>query len=36
VVASCTATTFFSHEADQAAPTPAKPGQPPAVLPAAK
>jgi type IV pilus assembly protein PilO len=27
VVASCTATTFFSHEADQAAPTPAKPGQ---------
>jgi type IV pilus assembly protein PilO len=36
VVASCTATTFFSHEAEQAAPTPAKPGQPPAVLPAAK
>src|SRR6478752_3902897 len=37
VVASCTATTFFSHEADQAPPpTPAKPGQPPAVLPAAK
>jgi type IV pilus assembly protein PilO len=36
VVASCTATTFFSHEAEQAAPTAAKPGQPPAVLPAAK
>ena len=32
VVASCTATTFFSHEADQAAPAPApaKPGQAPA------
>jgi type IV pilus assembly protein PilO len=36
VVASCTATTFFSHEAEQAAPAAAKPGQPPAVLPAAK
>jgi type IV pilus assembly protein PilO len=33
VVASCTATTFFSHEADQAPPpTPAKPGQPPAAV----
>jgi type IV pilus assembly protein PilO len=32
VVASCTATTFFSHEPDQAAPAPApaKPGQAPA------
>ena len=30
VVASCTATTFFSHEPDQAAATPAKPGQEPA------
>jgi type IV pilus assembly protein PilO len=31
VVASCTATTFFSHEADQAPPpTPAKPAQAPA------
>ncbi|HKV95631.1 MAG TPA: type 4a pilus biogenesis protein PilO [Candidatus Angelobacter sp.] len=29
VLASCTATTFFSHEPDEAAPaTPAKPGQP--------
>jgi type IV pilus assembly protein PilO len=30
VVASCTATTFFSHEPEQAASTPAKPGQAPA------
>ena len=30
VVASCTATTFFSHEADQAPPASAKPGQAPA------
>lgn len=30
VVASCTATTFFSHEADQAPAAPAKPGQAPA------
>jgi len=30
VVASCTATTFFSHEPDQAPATPAKPGQEPA------
>lgn len=36
VVASCTATTFFSHEPEAQAPaTPAKPGQPAAAPPAA-
>jgi|SRR5450432_1526673 type IV pilus assembly protein PilO len=35
VVASCTATTFFSHEPEQAPPpAPAKPGQAPAAAPA--
>lgn len=35
VVASCTATTFFSHEPEAVpAPGPAKPGQPPAAIPA--
>jgi type IV pilus assembly protein PilO len=35
VLASCTATTFFSHEPDEAAPaTPAKPGQPAPAKPA--
>jgi len=40
VVASCTATTFFSHEPEQPAPAPAaapaKPGQAPAAAPATK
>jgi type IV pilus assembly protein PilO len=35
VVASCTATTFFSHEPEQPAPAAAKPGQP-AAAPATK
>jgi hypothetical protein len=36
VVASCTATTFFSHEAEPAPPagTPGKPGQPATAAPA--
>jgi type IV pilus assembly protein PilO len=36
VLASCTATTFFSHEPDETAAGPAKPGQPAAAAPAAK
>jgi len=35
VLASCVATTFFSHEPEEPAPGPAKPGQPPAATPAA-
>ena len=38
IVASCTASTFFSHEAEPAAaaPGPVRPGQPPAPAPAAR
>jgi hypothetical protein len=39
IVASCVATTFFSHDPEPAAPapgTPGKPGQPAAAAPAAK